>query len=311
MKSHPILGKLAFQNRLCRAAHPRMAIGGSAFPPWAFLHENIIRALCKNCLFYKPMAPRRVIYTYFIAEQVTPKVVDWVRKFDTLACHQVISLTHDLGNGQTIFSFFPDNVFIKLWILRSLFLLYHRTNHLRYWWQFTGKTLVCHFNLKRLYYTHIKYIWYIKCSQISWHELMCSYELQQFAAAFIQRNWDSPLSFKVPCNANPPSVTLPLYMYHDDHYNMIDILDPKLSVIVPLYCMLFVLLVEFTRISKVATCYKKGVLIENQSKLERYVDMSIRRLPSSYIIGLKSSSVYYSVLPIYHGWWGPSNGTAI
>ena len=38
MKSHPILGKLAFQHRPCRAAHPRMAIGGSAppgpHPPW-------------------------------------------------------------------------------------------------------------------------------------------------------------------------------------------------------------------------------------------------------------------------------------
>ena len=33
MKSHPILGKLAFQNRPCRAAHPHMTIGGSA--PWA------------------------------------------------------------------------------------------------------------------------------------------------------------------------------------------------------------------------------------------------------------------------------------
>ena len=31
-KSHPILGKLAFQNRPYRAAHPRMAIGGSAPP---------------------------------------------------------------------------------------------------------------------------------------------------------------------------------------------------------------------------------------------------------------------------------------
>ena len=30
MKSHPILGKLAIQNRPYRAAHPRMAIGESA-----------------------------------------------------------------------------------------------------------------------------------------------------------------------------------------------------------------------------------------------------------------------------------------
>ena len=33
MKSHPILGKLAFQNRPCRVTHTRTAIGGSAPSP--------------------------------------------------------------------------------------------------------------------------------------------------------------------------------------------------------------------------------------------------------------------------------------